>query len=157
MARTNKYELIYIVWPKMSDEEIKKEHQKFLLSLKPFISKVISEAFWGRKALAYPIKKFHEGYYILVTFEADSDKIKEIDKRLKLKEGVIRYLIIQPEHDFKRIVAKRLAKKEKPVEEKPKVERIKPSTEKKVEKKKVFITEDLGKRIDKILESEVID
>lgn len=157
MARTNKYELIYIVWPKMSDEEIKKEHQSFFASLKPFISKTISENFWGRKALAYPIKKFHEGYYILVTFEADSDKIKEIDRRLRVKEQIIRYLIIQPEHDFKKVVVRRAIRKEKPVEEKSKIEKVKPLTEKKVEKKKALITEDLGKRIDKILESEVIE
>ena len=156
MARTNTYELIYIVWPKMSDEEIKKEHQKFFASLKPFISKVISEAFWGRKALAYPIKKFREGYFILVNFETDSDKIKEIDKRFRLKEGVIRYLIIQPKHDFKRVMPRRVIKKEKLVEEKPKIEKTKSFMEKKAEKKKTLITEDLGKRIDKILESEVI-
>ena len=49
---------------------------------------------WGMRKLAYPIRKKNEGYYVIVEFKANSDFPKELDRRLKISDNVIRHLIV---------------------------------------------------------------
>ena len=49
---------------------------------------------WGMKKLAYPIQKKNEGYYVVVEFKANGDFPKELDRRLKISDNVIRHMII---------------------------------------------------------------
>ena len=49
---------------------------------------------WGMKKLAYPIQKKHEGYYVVLEFKANGDFPKELDRRLKISDNIIRHLII---------------------------------------------------------------
>ena len=49
---------------------------------------------WGRKKLAYPIRKKEQGYYIVITFEADGSSITGLERELELNEAVLRYLNI---------------------------------------------------------------
>jgi small subunit ribosomal protein S6 len=48
----------------------------------------------GLKKLAYPIRKKNEGYYVLVEFNAPADLPKELDRRLRISDNVVRHLII---------------------------------------------------------------
>ena len=48
----------------------------------------------GMKRLAYPIQKKNDGYYVLIDFNAPTDLPKELDRRLKISDDVIRHLII---------------------------------------------------------------
>jgi small subunit ribosomal protein S6 len=48
----------------------------------------------GNKKLAYPIKKKNEGYYAVIQFKASADLPKELDRRLRISDNVIRHLII---------------------------------------------------------------
>jgi small subunit ribosomal protein S6 len=56
---------------------------------------VIQTDVLGTKKLAYPIKKKNEGYYAVVQFKAPADLPKELDRRLRISDNVIRHLIIQ--------------------------------------------------------------
>lgn len=49
---------------------------------------------WGKRRLAYPIKKRHEGVYVLYVFKISPDQIKELDRLLSLKATVLRHLVI---------------------------------------------------------------
>lgn len=49
---------------------------------------------WGLRKLAYPIQKKNEGYYVVVTFQANPELPKELDRRLKISDAVIRHMII---------------------------------------------------------------
>ncbi|MDR0652040.1 MAG: 30S ribosomal protein S6 [Synergistaceae bacterium] len=49
---------------------------------------------WGKKRLAYPIKKQQEGFYALITFKISPDAIKELDRVLSLKTAVLRHLVV---------------------------------------------------------------
>ena len=49
---------------------------------------------WGMKRLAYPINKKNEGYYALIEFKSENDFPKELDRRLKISDNIIRHMII---------------------------------------------------------------
>lgn len=49
---------------------------------------------WGKRHLAYPVKKQSDGYYVLINFEADPSVIKEIDRVMKIHETILRHLIV---------------------------------------------------------------
>jgi small subunit ribosomal protein S6 len=53
----------------------------------------------GMKRLAYPIQKKNEGYYVLVEFGAPTDLPKELDRRLRISDDVVRHIIINKDDD----------------------------------------------------------
>lgn len=59
--------------------------------------KVLKIDLWGKKSLAYEIEKQKEGVYLLVSFEADPKVLSELEKKIKLEENIIRYLIVRTE------------------------------------------------------------
>lgn len=50
---------------------------------------------WGRRRLAYPIKKFYNGYYIVVNFKGNSNLLKELDRVLKITEESLRHMMVR--------------------------------------------------------------
>ncbi len=50
---------------------------------------------WGVRQLAYPIKKFTEGYYVLYEAKLDPTRIKDIERSMQYNEDVLRYLVIR--------------------------------------------------------------
>ena len=50
---------------------------------------------WGKRRLAYPIEDFHEGYYVLMNFNAKSEVPSELERIYKITDDVIRYIIIR--------------------------------------------------------------
>lgn len=133
-----KYELVYILSPKILEKEVKDKSKKILELLKKAGSKVEKEDFWGRRQLAYPIRHFDQGFYILVEFSAEPRTIKEIDKALKLQEEIIRFLIVKKEEKEALIVE----------EKKPTIikEKIEPKEEVVLEKLDKELEEILGKK-----------
>lgn len=109
----NRYELTYIVSPKLDDEARKELIQRFtsLIEKNNGVIESVDENFWGKRKLAYPINDMTEGYYVLTTFKAESDLPKEIERNLQISEDILRYLVIKV-IDKKRTVKPRA---EKPV------------------------------------------
>lgn len=56
---------------------------------------------WGRRDLAYAIKKYTEGYYILIEASLDGTKIREIERDLNYNENILRYLFVRKEEEGK--------------------------------------------------------
>jgi small subunit ribosomal protein S6 len=50
---------------------------------------------WGRRKLAYPIKRFTEGDYVLTQFALQPEKVRDLESGLKLNEDVIRHLVVR--------------------------------------------------------------
>lgn len=50
---------------------------------------------WGKRHLAYPVKKQADGYYILINFEAEPATIKEIDRVMKIRDEILKHLIVK--------------------------------------------------------------
>ena len=87
-----KYELLFIIDSALEDEK----KQTIIEMVKETISsdgEVEKVDVWGNKKLAYPIQKKNDGYYLLVKFKASTDLPKELNRKLGITEGVMRYLI----------------------------------------------------------------
>lgn len=92
------YEIMFIVRPTLSEEEIKKVAASFEKVLKDNGASDIKVEELGQKELAYEIKDFKSGYYYLMTCSADDDKAtKEFDRLALISNDVIRHLITKLE------------------------------------------------------------
>ena len=88
------YELVLILKPDLKEKDLKAEQaevEKLLLDLG---GKIVKKDVWGLKNLAYPIKKFNQGFYVKLNVEMPQDKVGEWDEKIKLNEKIIRYLLI---------------------------------------------------------------
>ncbi len=76
--------------------DLKEEDRKALLSdVQKSFGKLTKEDLWGSKSLSYPIKHENKAYYAHYEFEAEPTVISSLDKKLKLNEDIIRYLLIR--------------------------------------------------------------
>ena len=86
------YEMLYVLDAALSDEG-KEAFVKKFEDIVASNGKVVSTDKWGVKKLAYPIKYKHDGYYVLMTFEADGSVVKELDRVAGLSAEVLRRVI----------------------------------------------------------------
>lgn len=88
-----KYELLYILRPDLEEGARKKVVESLSDLLTKNGAKVNKTEEWGLKQLAYEIKKFTKGYYVLVKFEAEKAALDEFDRMTKINQNVLRFLI----------------------------------------------------------------
>ena len=92
------YEIMFIVRPTLSEDEIKGVVKSFEKVLTDNGAKEVNVKEMGQRELAYEIKKFKSGYYYVVTLEAADDKaIKEFDRLALISNDVIRHLVTKLE------------------------------------------------------------
>jgi small subunit ribosomal protein S6 len=105
------YELVFIADPRLSDEEtvaLADEYRAMITA--DGSASVTKEESWGKRKLAYPIQKFHEGRYHLYYVEADAkNPLPEVEQRLRQNDKVLRHLVVRTDLDLKR--AERKGKK----------------------------------------------
>jgi len=86
------YELTVILIENLEDhKETVEEIAEVVRGLGAEVDKI---DLWGKKRLAYPIKKQLEGFYALITFKITPDAIKEIDRILSLRASVLRHMVV---------------------------------------------------------------
>ena len=90
----NSYETIFIIDGTLDEEGVKKLQDKFvnLIAANGTVETVDE---WGKRRLAYEIKDRTEGFYVLVDFKADAEFPKELDRKYKITEGILRTIIIR--------------------------------------------------------------
>lgn len=90
------YETIFIIDASLEEDSIKALTEKFtaLISKNGTLESVDE---WGKKRLAYEIDDKTEGYYVLANFKADGDFPKELDRKFRITEGILRTIIIRKE------------------------------------------------------------
>ena len=93
-----KYEIMFIVRPTLSEDEIKKVAKEFEIVLTTNGATVTDVKEMGQRELAYEIKDFKNGYYYVITLEASDDKaINEFDRLALISGDMIRHLITKLE------------------------------------------------------------
>ena len=87
------YELMFIIDPALEDDA----KTATVESVKGIIEadgEVVNVDEWGMRKLAYPIQKKSEGYYVVIEFKAQPTLPKELDRRLRISDHVMRHLIV---------------------------------------------------------------
>ena len=88
------YELMFIIDPALEDDA-KAATVEAVKDIIATEGEVIGEAdVWGMRKLAYPIQKKPEGYYVVIEFQAQPTLPKELNRRLRISDYVIRHIIV---------------------------------------------------------------
>ncbi|WP_080508154.1 30S ribosomal protein S6 [Bryobacter aggregatus] len=114
------YEELFIVKPDSTDELVDPIIEAMTALIEKDGGKVQSAEKWGTRKLAYQVGRYREGYYILLKFEASGVTIKEIERRLRVNDLVIKYLTVRLDEEMK-WVEKRKKRREKRAARKPQV------------------------------------
>ena len=94
-----KYELVYVVSPEASDEQVAELHSQVEATAQRMNGQIEKTDNWGRRRLAYEIGRHKEGTYVLEVINGGGDLMKEIDRRLKVIDLVIRHLIVRVDEE----------------------------------------------------------
>ncbi len=121
------YEQLFILRPDAAQEDI----DAFLEPIQNLITgsggRVEKLEKWGVRKLAYRVEKHHEGYYVLLQFSAPADVVKEIERRFRVSDLVLKYLTVRIDQKLKWL-EKRKKLREKRAQRKPAAVRAAPET-----------------------------
>ena len=93
----NKYEMAVVVSAKVEDDVRVATVEQVKEYIARFGGNVTNVDEWGKKKLAYEIQKMKEGFYYFVKFESDTTTPIEVEQRIRIMDGVIRYLCVKQE------------------------------------------------------------
>jgi len=88
------YEVIFILHPELEEEKLGEIIEKFKTLIESFDGEVNKTERWGKRRLAYKIKHIAEGFYVIIQFKATGKVVQELDRVLKITDGVLRHMII---------------------------------------------------------------
>lgn len=91
----NKYELVLVVNAKIEDDARAAVVDKAKAYVERFGGTVTEVEDWGKKKLAYEIQHMKEGFYYFIQFESDATSPAEIEKRVRIMDNVLRYLVVR--------------------------------------------------------------
>ena len=101
MNRT--YEIMFIVRPDIEEAEMDKLIETFSGYITDGGGSITSTEKMGRRRLAYTVKKFNDGFYVLLVVEAPASLISEIERRLRVSEPVIKFITVRMDEENKRV------------------------------------------------------
>src|SRR5688572_10081130 len=96
---SRRYELVYVVSPEATDEQVAELHTQVETISQRLGGQIEKTENWGRRKLAYEIGRHKEGTYVLEVLLGGGDLIKEIDRRLKVSDLVIRHLVVRVDEE----------------------------------------------------------
>jgi small subunit ribosomal protein S6 len=107
------YEVVFVAAPTLTSEEL----DGFINHIQSVVEgkngKVVKVDNWGKKSLAYKIKKFREGYYVVLSIEGDGSTIAELERRFRVTDYIIRFISVRVDEDLKRSEKIKAARRKK--------------------------------------------
>ena len=110
----NHYETIYIVNPTLDDDSLKEAIDKFSDLIKKLKGSIVKVNEWGKRKLAYEVKRFDKGYYVVLVFCALPKMVTELERNLKLDDRILKYITVKIDEN---VDPKDLVSKEKEIED----------------------------------------
>ena len=94
------YETIFIIDPTIDDSAIEGAINSVtnLIQSSEYVIRQVDR--WGKKRLAYEVKKHKEGFYVLMVFEAEPDFVSQLQRHYQLSESIIKYIVCKFEGDI---------------------------------------------------------
>ena len=96
------YEVVFIAAPTLTSEELDAFINHAQTVIEGRNGKVVKVDNWGKKSLAYKINKFREGYYVVLSIEAEGGAIAELERRFRVTDFIIRFISVRIDEDIKR-------------------------------------------------------
>ena len=97
------YELMFIVRPDMTEEDLDKLISTLQTAVPTAGGTVKSVDKMGKRRLAYAVRRFHDGLYVLMVVEGGGPVIQELERRLRVTEPVIKSLTVRVDEEHKRL------------------------------------------------------
>jgi small subunit ribosomal protein S6 len=94
-----KYELVYVVSPDATDDQVTDLHNQVAAIVQRLGGQIEKTENWGRRKLAYEIGRHKEGTYVLEAINGSGELLKEIDRRLRVTDLIIRHLVVRVDED----------------------------------------------------------
>lgn len=108
MSASRKYELVYIMAPDATEEQVAAVHEQVEQTVQRMDGTLEKTENWGRRKLAYEIGHHKEGVYVLDVIVGGGELMKELDRRLKVIDYVIRHLAVRVDEE-ERVIGRRVA------------------------------------------------
>ncbi len=111
------YEVVFVAAPTLTSDELDGfiNHAQTVVESKN--GKVVKVDNWGKKSLAYKIKKFREGYYVVLSIEGDGSAIAELERRFRVTDYIMRFISVRIDEDVKRSEKIKAARRNKGVKQ----------------------------------------
>ena len=90
----HEYETVFILDPGLDENQVNEEVEKTSNLITSHGGKIIDLQRWGRKRLAYEINKKRDGVYTLIKHESSGETVKELERRLRLNDSVMRVMTV---------------------------------------------------------------
>jgi small subunit ribosomal protein S6 len=97
------YEIMFIVRPDVEEADLDKLIEGFQKNVTDGGGEIKSTEKMGRRRLAYTVRKFNDGFYVLLTIGAEGKLITEIERRLRVSEQVIKFITVRMDEEEKRL------------------------------------------------------
>ncbi|MGH7590449.1 MAG: 30S ribosomal protein S6 [Gemmatimonadales bacterium] len=94
---TRPYEAVYIFDAALEEAAINERLARFHALIQQPGAEAPQVNHWGKRTLAYPVKKHDSGYYVVAKFETETTALPEFERAVKLDEGVLRFLVVANE------------------------------------------------------------
>jgi small subunit ribosomal protein S6 len=95
------YELVYILPPETTDAQVTELHDQVAAVVSRMNGQIEKTENWGRKRLAYEISRHKEGVYVLEVINGSGELMKELDRRLRVMDQVIRHIVVRVDEEKK--------------------------------------------------------
>jgi small subunit ribosomal protein S6 len=96
------YEILFIADPNLGEPEVDSLAAQVQGLVEKDGGKVQKLEKWGKKRLAYDVRRHRDGYYVLLVVEGTGALVKEVERRLKVTDGIIRFLSVRVDEDLRK-------------------------------------------------------
>ena len=102
MPESRQYELVYVVSPEVGEDGVTDLHTQVETIVSDLGGRIEKTENWGRRRLAYEIGKHREGTYVVDLIEGPGELVKELDRKLKVLDSVLRHLVVRVDEDLRK-------------------------------------------------------
>ena len=95
------YELVYILPPDTTEQQVTELHEQLEAVVSRMSGQIEKTENWGRRKLAYEIGHNKEGVYVLEVINGSGELMKELDRRLRVMDQVVRHIVVRVDHEKK--------------------------------------------------------
>jgi small subunit ribosomal protein S6 len=94
--------VVFVAAPTITTEELDAFIAHVQATVEGKNGKILKVENWGKRSLAYKIKKYRDAYYVVLTIEGDGGAIAELERRFRVTDYIIRFLSVRIDEDLKR-------------------------------------------------------